>query len=244
MRLSFNRSRGRPVQLEVTGDVKASLLAWLERRGGTVEDYAFPSRVNHAHHISTGQYARLVDGWVAADGLRAEEYGTHSLRRTKASMIYKACAPFSSFLGVPRSRMLSDISASMWRMRCYRPSELKSDVWRPSDTTRMPASAHGISWPVGLGVGSESPLFAFPRRNLTFRSRPRTRRGKSFPNINSAIGRQRLDRGGKATVCFRAAFYKCGLCCPDNVGAESCWSAIVMCSAKEEIAVSMHRRLI
>lgn len=40
--------------------------------------------------LSTRQYARLVDEWVAAIGLRPEEYGTHSLRRTKASIIYKA----------------------------------------------------------------------------------------------------------------------------------------------------------
>lgn len=61
---------GRPVQFEITGDVRASLLAWLERRGGTVEDYAFPSRVDHALHMSTRQYARLVDEWVTAIGLR------------------------------------------------------------------------------------------------------------------------------------------------------------------------------
>ena len=54
------------------------------------EEYAFPSRVDHSNHMSTRQYARLVDEWVTAIGLRPEEYGTHSLRRTKASMIYKA----------------------------------------------------------------------------------------------------------------------------------------------------------
>jgi len=81
---------GRPVQFEITSDVRASMLAWPERRGGTVEDYAFPSRIDHALHMSTRQYARLVDEWVTAIGLRQEEYGTHSLRRTKASMIYKA----------------------------------------------------------------------------------------------------------------------------------------------------------
>lgn len=81
---------GRPVQFELTNDVRASLLAWLERRGGTVDDHAFPSRINQAHHMSTRQYARLVDEWVTAIGLRRAEYGTHSLRRTKASMIYKA----------------------------------------------------------------------------------------------------------------------------------------------------------
>jgi integrase len=66
------------------------LLAWLERRGGTIDDYAFPSRVDHADHISTRQYARLVDEWVTGIGLGREDYGTHSLRRTKASIIYRA----------------------------------------------------------------------------------------------------------------------------------------------------------
>jgi hypothetical protein len=36
----------RPVQLEITTEVKGSLLAWLERRGGTIDDYAFPSRLD------------------------------------------------------------------------------------------------------------------------------------------------------------------------------------------------------
>lgn len=81
---------GRPVQLEISTDARASLLSWLERRGGSVEDYVFPSRVNVAGHLSMRQYARLVDEWVTAIGLRPEEYGTHSLRRTKALIIYKA----------------------------------------------------------------------------------------------------------------------------------------------------------
>ena len=86
----IQQKTGKPVQFELTADVRASLLSWFERRGGTVHDYAFPSRVNHTGHLSTRQYARLVDEWVDAVGLRRAEYGTHSLRRTKASMIYKA----------------------------------------------------------------------------------------------------------------------------------------------------------
>ena len=79
----------RPVQFEITSDVRASLLVWLERRGDSVEDYVFLSRVDHAKHISTRQYARLVHEWVTAIGLPPEEYRTHLLRRTKASMIYR-----------------------------------------------------------------------------------------------------------------------------------------------------------
>ena len=86
----IQQKTGRPVQFELTSDVRASLLAWLERRGGSLEEHAFPSRIDRAHHMSTRQYARLVDEWVTAIGLRRTEYGTHSLRRTKASMIYKA----------------------------------------------------------------------------------------------------------------------------------------------------------
>lgn len=80
----------KPVQFELTTDVRASLLAWFQYRGGTVDEYAFPSRIDRNGHLSTRQYARLVDEWVTAIGLRREEYGTHSMRRTKASMIYKA----------------------------------------------------------------------------------------------------------------------------------------------------------
>jgi site-specific recombinase XerC len=71
-------------------DARASLLKWLELRCGTLEDFAFPSRTDHATLISTRQYACLVDEWVTGIGLPIEDYGTHSLRRTKASIIYKA----------------------------------------------------------------------------------------------------------------------------------------------------------
>ena len=80
---------GRPVQFELLGPARSSLLAWLQRRGGSLDDFVFPSRVDHSNHISTRQYARLVDECVTGIGLRREDFGTHSLRRTKASIIYK-----------------------------------------------------------------------------------------------------------------------------------------------------------
>ena len=83
------RKTGRPVQFELLEPARASILAWLERRGGTFDNFAFPSRIDHEADISTRQYARLVDEWVTGIGLRREDYGTHSLRRTKAAIIYK-----------------------------------------------------------------------------------------------------------------------------------------------------------
>jgi integrase len=80
---------GRPVQFELLEPARTSILEWLERRSGALDDYAFPSRLHPDCHVSTRQYARLVDEWVTAIGLRREDYGTHSLRRTKAAIIYK-----------------------------------------------------------------------------------------------------------------------------------------------------------
>ncbi|AWN44734.1 tyrosine-type recombinase/integrase [Methylobacterium durans] len=83
------RKTRHPVQFELLEPTRVSICAWLECRGGTLVDYAFPSRPDHTAHISTRQYARLVDEWVSGIGLPREDYGTHSLRRTKASLIYK-----------------------------------------------------------------------------------------------------------------------------------------------------------
>lgn len=79
----------RPVQFELLEPARTSILAWLERRGGGLGEFAFPSRTDRSDHLSTRQYARLVDEWVSGIGLRREDYGTHSLRRTKAALIYK-----------------------------------------------------------------------------------------------------------------------------------------------------------
>ncbi|MBB3860686.1 site-specific recombinase XerC [Novosphingobium hassiacum] len=50
----------------------------------------FPSRIDYLGHVSTRQYARLVDEWVSVVGLDRRDYGTHSVRRTKAALIYKS----------------------------------------------------------------------------------------------------------------------------------------------------------
>jgi integrase len=81
---------GRPVQFELLEAARTSILDWLEKRGGAPDEHVFPSRIDHTAHLSTRQYARLVDEWVTGIGLRKEDFGTHSLRRTKASIIYKA----------------------------------------------------------------------------------------------------------------------------------------------------------
>lgn len=59
----------------------------MRRHGLKAADFLFPSRLAESPHLSTRQYARIVQGWVASIGLNPATYGTHSLRRTKAALI-------------------------------------------------------------------------------------------------------------------------------------------------------------
>ena len=80
---------GRPVQFEITDQTRQSLTRWIAEQDLRPPDYLFPSRVSDSPHLSRRQYARIVDGWVSEIGLDPALYGTHSLRRTKASLIYR-----------------------------------------------------------------------------------------------------------------------------------------------------------
>ena len=62
--------------------------AWIATAHLKTEQFLFPSRVS-ASPLSTRQYSRIVGSWVNSIGLDAAAYGTHSLRRTKATLIYR-----------------------------------------------------------------------------------------------------------------------------------------------------------
>ena len=83
------RKTQRPVQFELTEPTRAAVAVWLEKAQLRGDQYLFPSRVASSPHVSTRQYARIVHHWVDAAGLDSSAYGTHSMRRTKATLIYK-----------------------------------------------------------------------------------------------------------------------------------------------------------
>ena len=79
----------RPVQFEITELTRQSVLSWIDNQGLSQAQYLFPSRVSAVLHLSTRQYARIVSRWVKSIGLDSAAYGTHSMRRTKATLIYR-----------------------------------------------------------------------------------------------------------------------------------------------------------
>ncbi len=80
---------GRSVQFEVTEHTRHALDNWIKTVAKRSGDYLFTGRRNPAEHLTTRQYARLVADWISSIGLNPDAYGTHSLRRTKAALIYR-----------------------------------------------------------------------------------------------------------------------------------------------------------
>jgi integrase len=85
----MQRKTGRPVQFEITEQTREAVVRWLEKKDLHKGEPLFPSRINRQRSMTTRQYARLLASWLHAIGLDPLAYGTHSLRRTKASMIYR-----------------------------------------------------------------------------------------------------------------------------------------------------------
>lgn len=85
----MQRKTQRPVQFELTEQTRDAVAAWIDKENLNSEQYLFPSRLRKSPHITTRQYARIVHRWVASIGLDPAGYGTHTMRRTKATLIYR-----------------------------------------------------------------------------------------------------------------------------------------------------------
>ena len=80
---------GKPVRFEITDITRQSLERWIADPEMVGVEFLWPSRLRDSPHLSTRQYARILRGWVASIGLEPSAYGTHSMRRTKVTQLYK-----------------------------------------------------------------------------------------------------------------------------------------------------------
>ena len=79
----------RPVQFEITEPTRLAVADWIASANLSPDAPVFPSRLHGSAHVSTRQYARIVGHWVSCIGLDRSSYGTHSMRRTKPTLIYR-----------------------------------------------------------------------------------------------------------------------------------------------------------
>ena len=83
------RKTGHPVQFEITEQTREAVNAWMQQANRQSGDYLFPNRRHSSRPMTTRQYARLVRVWLDSVGMDGAAYGTHSLRRTKPTLIYR-----------------------------------------------------------------------------------------------------------------------------------------------------------
>lgn len=80
---------GTPVQFEITAQTRKAVKAWVDLKFMKINDYLFPSRRHCVPYMTTRGYDRILHKWVESIGLDPSLYGTHSIRRTKVSILYK-----------------------------------------------------------------------------------------------------------------------------------------------------------
>lgn len=85
----LHRKRPSRSSLKSPSQLEMRLFEWMKEAALTTDDFLFPSRLHDSPHLGTRQYARILDSWVKEIGLDPTAYGTHTMRRTKASLIYR-----------------------------------------------------------------------------------------------------------------------------------------------------------
>jgi integrase len=83
------KKTGRPVRFELTEQTRQSVDEYLQSSGRVPAQCLFPGRGGSDRHLTTRQYARLVARWVSSIGLAPLKFATHSMRRTKVTLIYR-----------------------------------------------------------------------------------------------------------------------------------------------------------
>jgi integrase len=83
------KKTGRPVKFELMDQTRHAIDDYLKAADKKSGDFLFTGRRGFGHSMTTRQYARLLSEWIASIGLDPKLFGTHSLRRTKATLIYR-----------------------------------------------------------------------------------------------------------------------------------------------------------
>ena len=87
--IALQKKTQRPAQFEITEQTRESLTAGIRKAALAPADKLFPSRMRDSDYLSTRQYARIVHPWIEGIDLDPCHYGTHTMRRTKAALIYQ-----------------------------------------------------------------------------------------------------------------------------------------------------------
>ncbi len=85
----LQKKTGRPVTFEITEQARHTVDEYVRLKNRNSGGFLFKGHFRNDNHLSTRQYSRLVWEWAEMIGLVPGMYGTHSIRRTNATLIYR-----------------------------------------------------------------------------------------------------------------------------------------------------------
>jgi hypothetical protein len=139
-----------PVQFELTDQTRESVAAWIAHAKLRPEGFLFPGRVRQSPHLTTRQYARLVNGWVAMVGLDPADYGTHSLTPDQGDLDLPANEEPAGRTAAARPSQIGKHRPIPWRRGRGRVGDFRADrgvgnrrAWRI--TIKNGDRAHSLS---------------------------------------------------------------------------------------------------
>jgi integrase len=155
---------GRPVRFELTEQTRESIDAYLRGSGRKPGQVLFPGRGGPDQSLTTRQYARLVERWVASVDLEPRKFATHSMRRTKATLIYRRTGNLRAvqlLLGHRGSKAPYVTSALRWTTRLRSPRKSTSELPGQS-CCALPLTLSGDFGPAADSCVQQTPVLRHP----------------------------------------------------------------------------------
>ncbi len=155
------KKTGQPVRFDMTEQTREAIDNYIDAARKKPGESLFGGRRGRDRPITTRRYARLVCQWIASIGLGPSFFGTHSLRRTKATLITAAratCGRCSFCWGTRRSR--ARCATSALRSMTLSPSRNKS-------TSDLPGQSGTALPPLARSEGCHIRTFELVQRMLT-----------------------------------------------------------------------------
>jgi hypothetical protein len=142
------KKTGRPVKFELTDQARQAIDDYLKAAGKKPAEFLFSGRRAFGQCMTTRQYARLLSEWIRSIGLDPKLFGTHSLRRTKATLIYRRTGSTSRAVHQQRRKTIVPCREIFHLLGVGR----KQDE-RPETTAAFPAVPNMTAAPIAPVLG-------------------------------------------------------------------------------------------
>lgn len=160
------------MQFEITPATRDAMQKWIKLAALKFEYFLFPSRIHNSPHLGARQYARILEGWGEELGLDPADYGTHSIRRTNATLIYRRTNNLRA--------MQLLLGHSKGHSKCATSASRSTMIWRSLNRPKSDRIPFVAVWPSGRRSGRRG-WAALPAASVAWKAAPWQARELELP---------------------------------------------------------------